>query len=122
MGYLHFKETPMAKSKKIKQAVSQLKHLAVEGETYKTHLTQKYLNRKLYEPKNEKKITAFIPGVIVKVLVQPGDAVHPGDKLLVLEAMKMNNYIMAHIEGRIKEVFVDVNSPVAKDALLIELE
>jgi biotin carboxyl carrier protein len=112
----------MAKSKKIKQANAQLKQLAVEGETYKTHLTAKYLKRKFYEPKNEKMITAFIPGVIRQVFVHTGDLVSPGDKLLILEAMKMNNYIMASTEGRIKEIFVDVNSSVAKDTLLIELE
>ena len=112
----------MAKSKKIKLAASQLKQLSVEGETYRTLLTQKYLKRKFYEPKNDKKIIAFIPGVIRNVFVKTGDAVHPGDKLLILEAMKMNNYIIAHTEGKIKEIYVDVNSSVAKDTLLIELE
>lgn len=112
----------MAKSKKIKIAASHLKQLSLEGETYKTLLTQKFLKRKVYEPKDEKKITAFIPGVIRKIFVNAGDPVKPGDKLLVLEAMKMNNYILANYEGNVKQIFVDVNSPVAKDALLIELE
>lgn len=90
--------------------------------TYKTLLTKKFLKRKPYQEHNPNKITAFIPGKIKKLYVKTGGKVKEGEKLLVLEAMKMNNTIFAPAKGTIKEIYVTVGMSVAKDTLLIELE
>ncbi len=90
--------------------------------TYKTLFTKKFLNRKPYEEKDPRKIIAFIPGKIKKVYIKKGNKVKEGEKLLVLEAMKMNNTIFAPMKGTIKEIYVTIGMSVAKDALLIEFE
>jgi len=54
-------------------------------------------------------ITAQMPGVIMKVYVQPGDEVRVGDPLCVLVAMKMENEIRSPIDGTVKEVYINEN-------------
>jgi len=96
--------------------------LLVENETYKTLLTEKYLRRKPYQEKDIRNIEAFIPGRIVKILVAKGHTVSKGDTLLILEAMKMNNKIMAPMDGVIKKINVKENDRIPKDHLLITLK
>lgn len=55
---------------------------------------------------SDKRIVAPMTGTIVKVLVEPGDTVNDGDVLLVLEAMKMENDVIATIQGKIDTVQV----------------
>jgi len=45
-----------------------------------------------------------MPGKILKVMVSVGAAVNAGDVVLILEAMKMENEIMANVGGTVKEV------------------
>jgi len=99
-----------------------LKTFHLNEVNYKTLLTLKFTKRKVYQESDPKKITAFIPGKIKKVFVKKRQKVKEGDKMLVLEAMKMNNSIFAQIEGTIKEVYVTPGISVAKDALLIEFK
>lgn len=87
---------------------------------YQTILTDKFRNRKPYEPEDPKKIFAFIPGKIRKVHIKKGSKVKEGEILLVLEAMKMNNNIFSPLKGVIKEVYVTPGLSVAKGALLVE--
>ena len=46
-------------------------------------------------------------GLILKVLVEPGDSVKAGAVVAILEAMKMENEITTNIEGKVREVFVE---------------
>jgi len=96
--------------------------LEVLDTKYRTLLTKKYENRTPYAPKNPKLIHAFIPGVIKKVLVNEGDEVMAGDKLLVFDAMKMNNNIVAPIGGEILKVNVKAGDQVSKSVVLIEIK
>src|SRR5207237_9354894 len=57
-------------------------------------------------------VSAPMQGTIVKVLVAQGDAVEPGQALLVLEAMKMENHINAEGGGTVKEARVAAGDPV----------
>lgn len=98
------------------------KSLLIENIKYRTLLTEKYKNRVPYEKKNEKLITAFIPGTIIKLKVKEKDRVKMGDKLLVLEAMKMGNNILAPFDGIIKKVNVKLHDKVKKNETLIEFE
>jgi biotin carboxyl carrier protein len=98
----------------------QYKSLLVENIKYKTLLTKKYLEKKPYAPKDIKKITAFIPGTITNVFVAPKKKVKVGDKLLVLEAMKMRNDIISPLEGIIKEVYIKEGEKVNKEKILVE--
>jgi glutaconyl-CoA/methylmalonyl-CoA decarboxylase subunit gamma len=66
-----------------------------------------------------KKITAPMPGNVIKLLVSPGDHVKVGQKLLVFEAMKMENELNAPSDGVISEVKVAEGSVISFDELLM---
>jgi pyruvate carboxylase subunit B len=66
-------------------------------------------------------VLAPIPGLITSVSVVKEDEVDSGDKLLILEAMKMENEITAPIGGIISAVYVSPGEIVEKGALLIEI-
>ena len=66
-------------------------------------------------------IKAPMPGTIIKVNVKVGDAVKKGDVLCVLEAMKMENDIMAASDGVVASVEVAQGASVATDAVLITM-
>ncbi|MBO5953418.1 MAG: biotin/lipoyl-binding protein [Oscillospiraceae bacterium] len=62
-----------------------------------------------------------MPGTILKVNVQNGQAVKEGDVLVILEAMKMENEIMAPRAGTVSQVLVSKGSAVDTDAPLVVL-
>jgi biotin carboxyl carrier protein len=62
-----------------------------------------------------------LPGVILNVYVKEGDKVKVGTKLLMLEAMKMENNINADKEGVVKSVKVKTGDSVLEGDLLIEI-
>ena len=66
-------------------------------------------------------VTAPMPGNILKVNVNVGDAVKEGQVLVVLEAMKMENEIMAPKNGTVTQVVVSKGSPVDTGAPLVVL-
>ncbi len=68
------------------------------------------------------RIEAPIPGKVVAIAVGPGDEVTPGQSLVVLEAMKMENELTADREGRVAAVHVTAGDTVESGALLVELE
>ena len=70
----------------------------------------------------ENSVKAPMPGMILKVLVSPGDEVAEGDELLVLEAMKMENVLKSPGAGTVKAVEVADGEAVEKNQVLIELE
>jgi biotin carboxyl carrier protein len=67
-------------------------------------------------------VKAPMPGLIVKINVMAGDTVKPGDALLVLEAMKMENMIKASAEATISLVKVKKGDSVEKGQVLIEFK
>ncbi len=74
---------------------------------------------------NSKKINeikAPMPGLILDISVNIGDAVKEGDTLLILEAMKMENSIASPREGIIKSIAVQKTDAVEKNQLLVEFE
>ena len=74
------------------------------------------------DPDDPKQIGASMPGMVVDVAVQEGRTVVQGDKLLSLEAMKMETTLYAEKDGKVAEVLVYRGSQVAPGDLMIRLE
>ncbi len=66
-------------------------------------------------------ILAPIPGTVFSVDVSVGDSVSAGDKLLVLEAMKMENVISADRDGGVNAIHVKKGDKVEAGQLLMEI-
>jgi len=64
-------------------------------------------------------LKAPMPGLVLQVLVNPGDTVAKGDKILVLEAMKMENAIKSPTDGIIADVLAKQGLAVDKNQILI---
>ena len=64
------------------------------------------------------KVTAPMPGNILAVNVTPGQAVKEGDVMFILEAMKMENEIVAPVSGTVKQVLATKGAVVETDAVL----
>lgn len=94
---------------------------AYEGTNYKTLLTDKFLKHKPYEPEDLTRISAQIPGTMLKILVKEGQRINPSKCLFILEAMKMKNKVFATISGKIKKIHVTEGQIVTKNQLLLEL-
>ena len=67
-------------------------------------------------------VLAPVPGKITKLLVKPGDNVQEDDKVLLLEAMKMDNPIFAPSSGKVKEILVREGEEVDVDRVLLIIE
>jgi biotin carboxyl carrier protein len=72
--------------------------------------------------KQIKQIKAPMPGLVLEIAVTAGQSVKEGDRLLILEAMKMENSILIHADAIIKKVLVTAGQAVEKGQVLIELE
>jgi biotin carboxyl carrier protein len=67
-------------------------------------------------------VIATLPGMIVAVAVVAGAEVGEGDRLLTIEAMKMQNEVHAPRGGRVAEIAVEPGQTVATGALLMRIE
>jgi biotin carboxyl carrier protein len=73
-------------------------------------------------PAGPSSLSAPMPGLVVRVLVQPGDRVQAGQGVVVIEAMKMENELRASTPGVVRNVPVTAGSAVEKGAVLVEFE
>jgi len=64
------------------------------------------------------KVISPMPGTILSVNKNVGDSVNEGDVIMILEAMKMENEIVAPASGTIKQLLVSKGSTVDTDAVL----
>lgn len=67
-------------------------------------------------------VKAPMPGLILDVFVEVGQAVEENDSLLILEAMKMENNILSPRKGTIKSIHIKKGEAVEKGQLLIEFK
>jgi Acetyl/propionyl-CoA carboxylase, alpha subunit len=106
------------------------KHLTIdiEGEKF-TVVIKDSLNQLLEQmgwnaaaAKKVKEIKAPMPGLVLEVSVTEGQQVHDGDRIAILEAMKMENSLFIHVDAVIKKVLVKAGQAVEKGQVLVELE
>ena len=68
-----------------------------------------------------KSILSPLPGVIISVDVKQGDSVKRGDKVAVIEAMKMENEIQSDCDGTVTAVHVQKGDTVADEAKIVTI-
>ena len=72
--------------------------------------------------RRRQRVTAYMPGRVVAVLAEAGQEVTTGQGIVVLEAMKMQNEILAEHDGVLKAVFVQPGQAVEGGDPLFEME
>lgn len=102
--------------------------VAINGETFQVTIKDE-LDQLLEQMgwnaaavKKVKEIKAPMPGLVLEVSVTDGQEVKEGDRIAILEAMKMENSIFVHVHARIKKVLVTAGQAVEKGQVLVELE
>ncbi|MBE2230396.1 MAG: acetyl-CoA carboxylase biotin carboxyl carrier protein subunit [Chitinophagaceae bacterium] len=102
--------------------------MEVEGETFEIEIRDE-LDQRLdsmgfstVSTKHVKEIKAPMPGLVLDIAVKEGQEVKEGDRILILEAMKMENSIMIQNNAVIKRIAVTKGQPVEKNQVLVELE
>jgi len=120
------KATVKIDGKEILVNIKQLGHKEPERKPRKksrVDLVSKDTNKKdSGKSKKPVKVTAPIPGVILKILVREGDTVKAGQDILIMEAMKMENQVQASRSGRIGRINVRQDDAVQQDDVLLEIE
>ena len=94
----------------------------VTARKYKTMLTAKYKNRKMWHKPFVGDVISHLPGTIVKVEVRQGQEVEAGQLLLIHQAMKMYNRVVAPVAGTIVEFGVTVCYKITKDNLMVKIQ
>lgn len=67
-------------------------------------------------PAGGKKVVSPLPGVVIDVCVREGEAVKRGQKIAVLEAMKMENEILAEADGTVAKIYVKKGDSILEGA------
>lgn len=110
------------------QLIARLKHglfIQLNGMmlelTLKDHITQllEQLGMEAGGPETLDNIRAPMPGAILEVAIRDGQEVKKGDKLLILEAMKMENVIKAPADAKVSVVHVKPGDNVEKNQQLV---
>lgn len=70
----------------------------------------------------DKKVSSPMPGKVVNVMVNEGDAVKEGDTVIIISAMKMESEYKAPMDGIVKKVYVKNEDTIDSNQVLIELE
>lgn len=100
--------------------------IRLNGTKYNVQVKDKYeallekLGMKIQTGGELNEIKAPMPGLIVQIVIDEGQEVSKGDKLLVLEAMKMENIIKSPGDGTVKKIHVKNGDSVEKKQVLVE--
>jgi propionyl-CoA carboxylase alpha chain len=71
-------------------------------------------------PDMSKFVVSPMPGLLVDVAVQPGQAVQAGERVAVIEAMKMENVLFAAHDGVVKSVTAEKGTSLTVDQIIVE--
>lgn len=70
--------------------------------------------------KKMKELNAPMPGLVVKIEVEPGQAIKKGQPVVILEAMKMENILKATADAEVQSIEVKTGQAVEKNQVLIK--
>ena len=104
--------------------------ITLDGLTFEidtTDETKKLLKKFIQQIETEggsgiKHVKAPMPGMVVKIIAEVGALVKKGDKVIIIEAMKMENALSSPVTGIVKTIKAKEGTAVEKDAVLIEIE
>jgi len=108
--------------------VSKTMTLEVNGNKYDIEIKDAYdqlvkkMGLSISNTQKLKNIKAPMPGLIIDILVEPGQSIEKGDAILILEAMKMENVLKADGEGVVKSIELGKGTAVDKGQIIIEME
>lgn len=123
----------------VKGLVENVAHLEVNGTLYEVELDRKVKSSKtpkLVRPVNvgppkpeidkqdagtSQPVTAPLPGNILEIFVNPGDIIKKGQKLLIMEAMKMENQVLAEKDGVVEKIHVAKGQSVLQGDVLFDI-
>lgn len=97
-------------------------NFVVTARRYKTLLTTKFKDRPIWHKPSSGEVLSTLPGTIIQVKVKKGQKVKEGQLLVIHEAMKMYNRIVAPIEGTVVDVNVAVGDKIGKNFVMINIE
>lgn len=129
-GHFHILHDGQSWHAELESADFQARQLVfrINGNLYSVHISDEYeqlvrqLGLHLGNHQKQNTVKAPMPGLVLNILVSPGQMVQKGDPLLILEAMKMENVLKAAGEGQVKAVKVQQGMAVDKGQLLLEME
>ena len=99
--------------------------LQINGNVYKTESVNKFdeLLKSLGMEKagagKVNELKAPMPGLVLEVSIKPGDELKKGDRVLVLEAMKMENVIKAPADATVAAIEVETGNTVEKNQVMV---
>jgi len=99
----------------------ELKELCVDDTFYETTLPEGRRVNGINGMADPCEVRALIPGTIIDVKVHKGQNVEKGQIILIFEAMKMFNEVLAEAGGRISEINVSVGDCVKKNQLMVRI-
>ncbi|MDH6343564.1 biotin carboxyl carrier protein [Parabacteroides sp. PM6-13] len=94
---------------------------SVMAGTYKTRLTKKFSNRPQWNKPEPGDVLSNLPGTIIQIKVKVGEKVEAGQLLLIHEAMKMLNRVVAPVSGIVTDINVNVGDKIGKNHLMIKI-
>lgn len=104
-------------------------NISHDGMVYEVDITDstrkilsKYIQSSGKSGASEGTVKAPMPGMIVKIYAQEGMHVMKDDKIIVVEAMKMENVLKSPVSGTVKSVKVKEGTAVDKNTVLLEIE
>lgn len=96
--------------------------LNIDTSLYQTRISNKFQNRKPFQPADPRIILSFIPGTVLEIFIEQGQSVSRGEDLMILDAMKMKNRLKCSMNGKVKSIAVSKGDKVSKGTILLELE
>ena len=109
-----------------KEKIEKLKYDVIQvfpnARMYKTTLTKKYIDRKVWQRPDPQEVKSIIPGVVTSLEIKEGDHVIKGNHIMTFEAMKMQNLVLAPFDGTIEKIFVKEGEKVPKGGLMLFLK
>ena len=107
--------------KKLQHKPEEYVDFVVTARKYKTLLTEKYKNRSVWHKPVAGEVISHLPGTIIQIMVEVGQPVEVGQLLLIHEAMKMQNRVVAPVAGVVAEINVHEGESITKNHLMVKI-